>query len=151
MMSRPSVAEGEEKEPSSVLPLHAAEPRVERARHAHLGRGDGLGGRNLETVLRCAIGLENTHTVIFSAGTDGIDGNSPAAGAIADGTTMARARNLGLDPAEFLARSDSYRFFAELGDLIVTGPTGTNVRDLRILIRGNQVSPLVASVLQTSS
>ena len=102
-------------------------------------RGDGSGGRNLETVLRCAIGLENTHGVILSAGTDGIDGNSPAAGAIADETTIARARNLGLDPAEFLARSDSYSFFAELGDLIVTGPTGTNVRDLRVLIRGNHI------------
>lgn len=98
-------------------------------------RGDGIGGRNLETVLRCAIGLENTHGVILSAGTDGIDGNSPAAGAIADETTIARAHNLGVDPADFLARSDSYNFFAELGDLIVTGPTATNVRDLRILLK----------------
>jgi glycerate-2-kinase len=72
--------------------------------------------------------------VILSAGTDGIDGNSPAAGAIADESTLARARNLGLDPADFLARSDSYSFFEKLNDLVVTGPTGTNVRDLRILI-----------------
>jgi glycerate 2-kinase len=95
-------------------------------------RGDGVGGRNLETVLRCA--LKNQPLVILSAGTDGIDGNSPAAGAIADQTTLERARRLGLDPADFLARSDSYTFFGKLGDLIVTGATGTNVRDLRILL-----------------
>ena len=103
-------------------------------------RGDGRGGRNLETVLRCAIALDNErdkgpHFVVLSAGSDGIDGNSPAAGAIADETTVERARNLGLDAAEYLARSDSYTFFEHLNDLIVTGPTGTNVRDLRILLR----------------
>jgi glycerate 2-kinase len=97
-------------------------------------RGDGRGGRNLETVLRCAIGLSN-EMVVLSAGTDGIDGNSPAAGAIADETTIQRAQDLGLDANEYLARSDSYSFFERLGDLIVTGPTGTNVRDLRILLR----------------
>lgn len=96
-------------------------------------RGDGRGGRNLETVLRLA--LAATNFVALSAGTDGVDGNSPAAGAIADETTIARAHNLNLDPAKYLERSDSYSFFAALGDLIVTGPTGTNVRDLRILIR----------------
>ncbi len=95
-------------------------------------RGDGIGGRNLETVLRCAMKLQQG--VILSAGTDGIDGNSPAAGAIADETTVERARSLGLDPADFLGRSDSYTFFQQLGDLIVTGPTGTNVRDLRIIL-----------------
>jgi glycerate 2-kinase len=98
-------------------------------------RGDGRGGRNLETVLRCAIGLANHTGIVLSAGTDGIDGNSPAAGAIADETTIQRARNLGLDANQYLARSDSYSFFEGLGDLIVTGPTGTNVRDLRILLR----------------
>lgn len=103
-------------------------------------RGDGRGGRNLETVLRCAIFLDKNrqqdrrHYVILGAGTDGIDGNSPAAGAIADETTLERARNLGLDASDFLERSDSYRFFEQLGDLVVTGPTGTNVRDLRILL-----------------
>lgn len=99
-------------------------------------RGDGVGGRNLETVLRCAMRLDKAsqHTVVLSAGTDGIDGNSPAAGAVADETTILRARNLGLNPADFLARSDSYSFFAGLNDLILTGPTGTNVRDLRILL-----------------
>jgi hydroxypyruvate reductase len=100
-------------------------------------RGDGRGGRNLETALRCAMGLANQTSplLILSAGTDGIDGNSPAAGAIADETTIKRAQALTLDAAEYLARSDSYTLFARLNDLIVTGPTGTNVRDLRILLR----------------
>lgn len=95
-------------------------------------RGDGIGGRNLETVLRLAMRLGEG--VVLSAGTDGIDGNSPAAGAIADQTTIARARSLGLDPDWYLFRSDSYTFFQLLGDAIVTGPTRTNVRDLRIFI-----------------
>lgn len=98
--------------------------------------GNGRGGRNLETVLRCAILLseETTPTVVLSAGTDGIDGSSFAAGAIADETTVARARELEMEPNDFLARSDSHAFFEALGDLIVTGPTGTNVRDLRIVL-----------------
>jgi hydroxypyruvate reductase len=103
-------------------------------------RGDGRGGRNLETALRCAISLDNrndtrSHFVVLSAGTDGIDGNSPAAGGIADETTVRRARNLNLDAAQYLARSDSYTFFEQLNDLIITGPTGTNVRDLRIALK----------------
>ena len=64
-----------------------------------------------------------------------MDGNSPAAGAIADETTITRARALNLNPNHYLARSDSYPFFEQLNDLIVTGPTGTNVRDLRIVLR----------------
>ena len=100
-------------------------------------RGDGRGGRNLETALRCAISLDNhtsSNLVVLSAGTDGIDGNSPAAGAIADQTTLQRARAKNLDAEQYLARSDSYTFFEQLNDLIVTGTTGTNVRDLRIVI-----------------
>ena len=108
-------------------------------------RGDGRGGRNLETALRCAIALDKQdkrqQVVVLSAGTDGIDGNSPAAGAIADETTIARARNLGLDAEQYLARSDSYTFFEQLNDLIVTGPTGTNVRDLRILLKQSVKNP----------
>jgi hydroxypyruvate reductase len=109
-------------------------------------KGDGVGGRNSETVLRCAIAGDArsnshppgqaAHTVALSAGTDGIDGNSPAAGAIADETTLARARELGLDAQSFLDRSDAYTFFDRLGDAIVTGPTGTNVRDLRVMLAG---------------
>lgn len=101
-------------------------------------RGDGRGGRNLETALRCAINLNTrSHLVVLSAGTDGIDGNSPAAGAVADETTLHRARNLNLDAEQYLARSDSYTFFEQLNDLIITGPTGTNVRDLRITLKSS--------------
>lgn len=96
-------------------------------------RGAGRGGRNSETVLRAALTLQEG--VILSAGTDGIDGNSPAAGAIADKTTILRSQNLGLEPSSFLESSDSYGFFERIGDAIVTGPTGTNVRDLRILLK----------------
>jgi hydroxypyruvate reductase len=71
---------------------------------------------------------------VLSAGTDGIDGNSPAAGAVADGETLARARAVSMNPQEFFQQSDSYAFFARLDDAIVTGPTGNNLRDLRVLI-----------------
>jgi glycerate 2-kinase len=96
--------------------------------------GDGQGGRNQEFVLRIAINSCLAEFVVLSAGTDGIDGQSPAAGAIADQTTLARGHAHGLDPADFLRRSDSFHYFARLGDAIVTGPTGNNVRDLRILL-----------------
>jgi glycerate 2-kinase len=98
-------------------------------------RGDGQGGRNQEFVLRAAIAIEGLkEIVVLSAGTDGIDGNSPADGAIADERSVGRARALGLSPEDHLDRSDSYRFFEALGDAIITGPTGNNVRDLRILL-----------------
>ena len=71
---------------------------------------------------------------MLSAGTDGIDGNSPAAGAVADGTTLARAAQRGFDVAKALATFDAYPLFDALGDTIMTGPTGNNVRDLRILL-----------------
>ena len=98
--------------------------------------GDGMGGRNLETALRLADSTDagGRDTVALCAGTDGVDGNSPAAGAIIDNTTVARARSIGLDARDFLERSDSYSFFIALGDVINTGVTGTNVRDLRILL-----------------
>jgi len=104
-------------------------------------RGDGIGGRNLETALRLALATnlslsDNEHFGALCAGTDGIDGNSPAAGAIIDVTTIVRAKAIGLDPEDFLERSDSYSFFVALGDVAATGPTGTNVRDLRILLAG---------------
>ena len=100
--------------------------------------GDGMGGRNQAFVLWAArkVAERGIRATVLSAGTDGIDGNSPAAGAIADETTVARARSLGMDPEEYERRSDSYRFFHRLGDLIVTGPTGNNVRDLRMLVTG---------------
>ncbi len=97
-------------------------------------RGTGQGGRNQEFVLRAAMNPSLSQVAILSAGTDGIDGHSPAAGAIADETTIARALKLTHLPDEYLQRSDSYGFFAALGDAIMTGPTGNNVRDLRIFL-----------------
>ncbi len=109
-------------------------------------RGGGTGGRSAETALRVAFefgrigrefetaGGEPANVVALCAGTDGIDGNSPAAGARADATTLSRARARGLDARKSLDESDAYTLFARLGDALVTGPTGTNVRDVRILI-----------------
>src|SRR5271167_3126781 len=71
---------------------------------------------------------------VLSAGTDGVDGNSPAAGAVADGETLERSRAIGLNARYMFRESDSYSYFARLGDTIVTGPTGNNLRDLRILL-----------------
>jgi hydroxypyruvate reductase len=99
-------------------------------------QGSGIGGRNLETALRlaCTTTLSLSHMVALCAGTDGIDGNSPAAGAIIDSTTPGRANAIGIDAEDFLRRSDSYSFFVATGDVLTTGVTGTNVRDVRILI-----------------
>jgi len=98
-------------------------------------KGDGIVGRNLETALRLATSTISSPEIVgLFAGSDGIDGNSPAAGAIIDNTIMERARSIGLDANDFLQRSDSYSFFAALGDAITTGATGTNVRDIRILL-----------------
>jgi hydroxypyruvate reductase len=96
--------------------------------------GNGIGGRNSAFVLACVENIAARRVGVLSAGTDGIDGNSPAAGAVADGETLARARAAGLQPADAFQRSDAYTFFAHLGDAIVTGPTGNNLRDLRILL-----------------
>lgn len=96
--------------------------------------GDGVGGRNLAFVLDCVEKIAGQPIAVLSVGTDGIDGSSPAAGAAADGNTADRARSLGLNPAEYFQRSDSYTFFRMLDDAILTGPTGNNLRDLRILV-----------------
>jgi len=96
--------------------------------------GDGMGGRNAAFVLHCVEKIARKSIAVLSAGTDGIDGSSPAAGAAADGETLARARAAGLEPAECFRRSDSYTFFKKLGDAIETGPTGNNLRDLRVLL-----------------
>ena len=96
--------------------------------------GNGSGGRNQAFVLYCAMRITGQPISVMSGGTDGGDGNSPAAGAAADGATAQRAVALGLDPGAFYRNSDSYTFFSALGDEIVTGPTGNNVRDLRVLI-----------------
>jgi hydroxypyruvate reductase len=98
-------------------------------------RGSGLGGRNQEFALAAAIDIAGLEGVtIFSAGTDGTDGPTDAAGAIADGSTVERASALGLDAAAYLANNDSYRYFEALGDLVKTGPTGTNVADVRLVL-----------------
>ena len=107
-------------------------------------RGSGLGGRNQEFVLRLALAMERRNlngVAVLSAGTDGIDGNSPAAGAVADDHSLPRARQMGLHPEQSLAASDAYSLFSALGDAIMTGPTGNNVRDLRILL----IVPAVSS------
>lgn len=98
-------------------------------------RGRGKGGRNQEFALAAAIDLAALDdALILSAGTDGTDGPTDAAGAIADGTTLARAVAKGLDGQACLKDNDSYRFFDALGDLVKTGPTGTNVADLQVIL-----------------
>ena len=146
-----NVEEGAAEMVSRLASLYARRGAEERAVCLLSGgefacpvRGRGIGGRSSETALRCAFEIERLRSVegrelpgrivVLCAGTDGIDGNSPAAGALADETTLLRGREMGLDAANHLEESDSHTFFARLGDDIVTGPTGTNVRDLRILI-----------------
>jgi len=94
----------------------------------------GVGGRNQQFALTCAQKIAGENITVLSAGTDGIDGNSIAAGAVADGTTIDRARSRGLDPAASLVSFNAYPFFDALGDTVMTGPTGNNLRDLRILL-----------------
>ena len=94
----------------------------------------GTGGRNQQLALAIATRISGENITALSAGTDGIDGNSRAAGAIADGTTLLRAHAAGLDPQAALTGFDAYPFFNALGDILETGPTGNNLRDLRILL-----------------
>lgn len=98
-------------------------------------KGKGKGGRNQEFSLAGAMAIEGLENVVLlCAGTDGTDGPTDAAGAIADGRTVARARKLGMDPHLYLRENDSYHFFEALDDLVITGPTRTNVMDLRIVL-----------------
>ncbi len=94
--------------------------------------GPGMGGRNQAFALYAAQQISVQRRVVLSAGTDGRDGNSPTSGAVADGQTVSRARGRGLDPAAYLAESDTYSFFRTLGDTLDTGFTDNNVRDVRI-------------------
>lgn len=100
--------------------------------------GNGVGGRNSETVLRLSLlaqeRLPFSDYAILSGGTDGIDGNSLAAGAVADETTLERAESKEMNPQEYLENSDSFSFFNDLGNAIIVGATGTNVRDIRIFL-----------------
>ena len=100
-------------------------------------QGDGKGGRNQEFALASAPiidGMENV--LVLSGGTDGTDGPTDAAGAIADGTSVKRARAKNLDPLKYLRRNDSYHFLHALGDLVITGPTRTNVMDVYMVLVG---------------
>jgi len=94
----------------------------------------GTGGRNQQFALACAEKIAGENITLLSAGTDGVDGNSPAAGAVVDGMTMTRSKAMGLDAQVALERFDAYPFFSALGDAIEIGPTGNNLRDLRILL-----------------
>jgi glycerate 2-kinase len=123
--------------------------QLEELRETHRGRcvaliadgevsspvtGNGIGGRNSAFVLACVEKIAGKKIAVLSAGTDGIDGNSPGAGAVADGETLVRAGAMQLDPGEAFRRSGAFTFFSRLEDVIVTGPTGNNLRDLRILL-----------------
>ena len=104
----------------------------------HIDRAPGIGGRNQQFALACALLLEervrDQAVVCLSAGSDGADGNSTAAGALVDPTTIDRARTIRLDATAALANFDAGTLFTAIGDSIVTGPTGNNLRDLRILL-----------------
>jgi len=108
-------------------------------------RGGGHGGRNLEFALAMAATLADARlgdqfAVAASVGTDGIDGPTDAAGAFVDWSTLERARKAGVAPQDAFARNDTYPFFAALGDLILWGPTGTNVGDLHVLLSTSRSS-----------
>ena len=98
-------------------------------------RGGGLGGRNQEFALAAALHIEGLEgVVILSGGTDGTDGPTDAAGGVVDGGTLRRATANGLDAGDYLRRNDSYHFLQSTGDLLITGPTYTNVMDLHVML-----------------
>ena len=98
-------------------------------------KGKGRGGRNQEFALAGAFEIDGLEKVVLlSGGTDGTDGPTDATGAVSDHTSISRARKMGLDPKVYLENNDSYNFFKKLGDLLITGPTHTNVMDVRILL-----------------
>jgi hydroxypyruvate reductase len=122
--------------------LHGVRRRIDGSRACVIAggettvvvRGQGRGGRNQEFALALVEPIAGASAVILSAGTDGIDGPTDAAGAFVDGETLGRARAVGLDDASALADNDSYSFFARLDDLLRCGPTGTNVMDIKLAI-----------------
>ena len=142
-----SLIEGETREVAKVLTaiakevLHSGNPIPPPACILSGGettvtmKGKGQGGRNQELALASALEIAGwKEIVVLSAGTDGTDGPTDAAGAFADWTTLSRAKELGLDPWAALQNNDSYPFCKKLGDLLITGPTGTNVMDLRLIL-----------------
>jgi len=128
-VAREAVASGRPVEPPALI-VAAGETTV-------TVRGKGKGGRNQELVLSAALEIEEVpRVVIGSLGTDGRDGPTDAAGAAVDGGAVRRMRDLGISPEDCLAQNDAYRALAATGDLIVTGPTGTNVADLCFVMVG---------------
>lgn len=97
-------------------------------------KGNGLGGRNMEVALGASLGLDGFSCLVAALGTDGIDGPTKSAGAFVDGYTLSRSSMKGLDPEKYLDDNDSFNFFKELEDNILTGPTGTNVNDLSLIL-----------------
>jgi glycerate 2-kinase len=107
-------------------------------------RGQGKGGRNQEFALAAAIEMEGLqNAVVLAAGTDGTDGPTDAAGAIVDGTPASRARAMGIDPKKSLEENDAYPLLESTGDLLKTGPTGTNVMDLNVMLLGRMEQDLI--------
>jgi len=98
-------------------------------------RGKGKGGRNQEMVLASVDKISSQKIIFCSFATDGIDGDSDAAGALCDKNTIKKAKNLGLNPDDFLKNNDSYNFFKKIGDLFLTGPSGTNVMDIQLIVK----------------
>jgi hydroxypyruvate reductase len=102
-------------------------------------KGSGKGGRNQELALSAAQGIEGLSGVVISSiGTDGRDGPTDAAGGMVDGSTVGRMRERGIDPGESLAQNDAYHALSQSGDLVITGPTGTNVADLCLILVGKR-------------
>ena len=102
-------------------------------------RGSGMGGRNQEFCLSAALDLKGSPpcVVVLSGGTDGNDGPTDAAGAVVDPLTVERGRSLGMEAGIFLSRNDSYHFFEKTRELLMTGPTKTNVMDVRLILIRN--------------
>jgi hydroxypyruvate reductase len=114
-------------------------------------KGSGKGGRNQELALSAAQGIEGIpHVLIASLGTDGRDGPTDAAGGMIDGKTVGRMREQGIDPGEYLEQNNSYKALKEAGDLIVTGPTGTNVADLCLVAVGKVPSKVLPDITLSS-
>lgn len=112
-------------------------------------KGNGIGGRNMELALSFAVEIEGIDDItLLSAGTDGTDGPTDAAGAIVDGDTVRKAKSLDINPLEYLDNNDSYNFFKKIDGLFITGPTGTNVMDIQIIVIDKPQDLLKINLLQ---
>jgi len=138
------VLRGEAREMATALLVEARRRKGQGAQILVAGgettvtvRGPGRGGRSQELALAAALGLEHDPSIaLLAAGTDGSDGPTDAAGAYADSRTARRARRAGVDPARALERNDAYSVFDGVGGLLRSGPTGTNVMDLVLILSG---------------